>query len=857
MIDTGTGTPRVKVSNRVHKLDEGGSATYTVRLDTRPAGQVTVALASGDADAVSVSPPGLTFETGNWRDAQTVTVRGVADTDLDDETVSITHAVAGYGRVTAALPARVEVTDTGTGAGGVTMTPASLTVEENSRATWTVRLNDRPGGRVTVTLVIANPSVVVSPRTLYFDATNWKTAQSVIASSGGEDDDIRDVTMELRVLMADKVVNRFPVTLVDTGRWYPAVAVSPLKLAVDEGGSATYRVRLDRRPSGTVKVTATSGAGDTATVAPGTLTFVAANWRTQQTVTVRGLADTDLDDDTVTITHGVSGYSGVTSVAPVKVTVTDTGTGTDGVVVAPLSLTIGEEGSASYGVRLDTRPGGKVTVTPASGDPGAATVMPVTLTFAAANWKTEQTVTVSGVADTDADDEDLQVTHQVSGYRGVTTADPVTVEVTDPHARNAELSGLTLSAGTLAPTLAAGRIIYRAVVDHAVSAVTVTPTSTNPRATILVNSARVASGSPSDPMSLRAGERTWIPVEVRARLAQRTIFLGVHRKGSAELSGLELTRYAASFPNFPAALTPSFAAGTTSYTAKLEESVVGVKVKATPADAAATVAVNGESGTERDIWLGHGITGLTVAVTAVDRLTKKTYTVSIPKLPASSNAELSGLEISAGTLSPAFRGDRTAYGVDVAYRDTVTLTPTAAHRYAAIRVDGTRVASGAASTSLGVRGGKSREVPVAVTAEDGTVKSYRVTVARAKASNNAALDGLKISAGALSPSFTSTTTYYTVAVAYPAARTTVTPTAAHAGAAITVDGSPVASGTASATIDLPAGGSRTLTVGVTAETGATKTYRVKVTRALPVLLGLELYARRVPRPCSAAPSETI
>ncbi len=53
----------------------------------------------------------------------------------------------------------------------------------------------------------------------------------------------------------------------------------------------------------------------------------------------------------------------------------------------------------TYTVTLNTVPTGDVTIAVESGDTGAVTVSPATLTFTAANWSTGQTVTITVVED--------------------------------------------------------------------------------------------------------------------------------------------------------------------------------------------------------------------------------------------------------------------------------------------------------------------------------------------------------------------------------------------------------------------------------------------------------------------------
>jgi gliding motility-associated-like protein len=71
---------------------------------------------------------------------------------------------------------------------------------------------------------------------------------------------------------------------------------------------------------------------------------------------------------------------------------------------------------------------------------------------------------------------------------------------------DANLSGLSLSAGTLSPSFSAGTIIYTASVANANSTITVTPTKNNANASIKVNNVAVNSGSASGNISLNVGD---------------------------------------------------------------------------------------------------------------------------------------------------------------------------------------------------------------------------------------------------------------------------------------------------------------------------------------------------------------
>ncbi|WP_375560533.1 T9SS type A sorting domain-containing protein [Bernardetia sp. OM2101] len=75
--------------------EDGTTATFTVKLASAPTADVTVTVASGDATEGTVAPATLTFTSANFADAQTVTVTGVDDTEVDGNktyTVSLTAA---------------------------------------------------------------------------------------------------------------------------------------------------------------------------------------------------------------------------------------------------------------------------------------------------------------------------------------------------------------------------------------------------------------------------------------------------------------------------------------------------------------------------------------------------------------------------------------------------------------------------------------------------------------------------------------------------------------------------------------------------------------------------------------------
>jgi hypothetical protein len=400
---------------------------------------------------------------------------------------------------------------------------------------------------------------------------------------------------------------------------------------------------------------------------------------------------------------------------------------------------------------------------------------------------------------------------------------------------DATLMSLATSQGTLSPGFAPGVISYTASVANGVTSMTVTPTRNDSNASIKVNGVAVTSGSASGSLALNVGANTITVLVTAQDGSTKTYTITVTRAAAAQSSNNNLSALAVS----AGTLSPTFAQATTSYTATVANSVSSIKVTPTRAEANATIKVNGTtvaSGTASgNIALSVGANTITVIVTAQDSTTK-TYTIVVTRAAAaqSSNNNLSALRLSQGTLSPTFAQATTSYTATVANSvASIKVTPTRADATASITVNGTAVTSGTASGDIALSVG-ANTITVVVTAQNAATKTYTITVTRAQAqqgqSSDNNLSALSLSAGTLSPAFASGTSAYTAAVANSVSSVKVTATKAESHATISVNGTTVASGTASSDIAL-AVGANTITVVVTAEDASTKSYTIVVTRA--------------------------
>lgn len=284
-------------------------------------------------------------------------------------------------------------------------------------------------------------------------------------------------------------------------------------------------------------------------------------------------------------------------------------------------------------------------------------------------------------------------------------------------------------------------------------------------------------------------------------------------------------------------LSPAFTSGTSAYTTTVPNLPAIITLTPTLNDPLATVTVNGTTvasgSASSPISLVTGSNTITVVVTAQDGTTHSTYTITVTR-PLSSDANLSALALSTGTLSPAFAVATTTYNASVSNATaSVTITPTAESTViTSIKVNGTTVASGSTSTAIALAVGANTILTV-VTAQDATTQTYTVNVYRTKSTTdvgNADLTSLTIAKGTLTPAFNSGITTYTDAVPNETSSITVTPINANSSSVTKVNGTVTASGNPCGCVPLLVG-SNTITTSVTSPNGTVKNYVTTVTRA--------------------------
>jgi hypothetical protein len=285
------------------------------------------------------------------------------------------------------------------------------------------------------------------------------------------------------------------------------------------------------------------------------------------------------------------------------------------------------------------------------------------------------------------------LTVHVAAADGLTTRTyTVTVTRSSAAQSDASLAALTTSGGPLSPAFAAGTTAYSLWAANPTTSLTVTPTATQPGATILVNGVSVTSGTASSALPLAVGDNTIVvaitsPDGFVTRAHTLTATRATVAQSDAALSAL--------VPSV-GALVPAFAAGTTSYAFNVPHATTSLTLTPTLSSALSAITINGvpvaNNTASGALPLAVGTNTLTVHVAAADGLTTRTYTVTAGRYSAAEEDTSLAVFATDRAGVTALGGDaydqRLPYAIDTA---AILATPTAPG--ASVTINGSAPAS--------------------------------------------------------------------------------------------------------------------------------------------------------------------
>ena len=249
--------------------------------------------------------------------------------------------------------------------------------------------------------------------------------------------------------------------------------------------------------------------------------------------------------------------------------------------------------------------------------------------------------------------------------------------------------------------------------------------------------------------------------------------------------------------------------GGTSYSIDVGENVTSVNVSATAEDSKSSISGIGTHN------LNYGSNTINVVVTA-ENGNQKAYVIRVNRKDnRSSNNNLASLSVNDGKLNPGFGKNTTKYTMEVPYSTSkLKLSATAEDAKAKVSISNPDLVAEEVT-----------DVKITVTAENGGIKTYIISVKRGKdpnkkLSNNNYLSNMSVSIGMLSPAFNKDKLNYAVYLPYEVSE-------------INIDS--LVEDTKYATIEKE--GNSYLSVGnnlfkytVTAEDGSKRTYTITVVR---------------------------
>ena len=447
--------------------EAGGTATFPVALLSQPTAAVTVAVSSRDPDEGTVEPSSLTFMTGDWSTAQTVTVTGAQDT-VDDGTVTWqvrldpSSGDTDYDGLDAEDVDVTTTDDDGPPGVALALNPTSIAESGASNvATVTARLSHPSGAATTVTVTAVSGAFTVgsgAAGVVVIAAGDTTSTDTATVTAVDDDTDAPDRTATVTATVTNAraaadsetmAVTGAALTLTDDDAAPGAtLSLDPASIA-EPGGVSTVSATLSHPSSqpSTVTVTAVSGAYTVGTDA--TIVIAAgATTAASDTATI-----TAVDDD---LHHGSAGRSATVTAALTN------GQGAGAVTGASLTITDDETLpllSLVLSSNSISENGGVATITASlaglSGKSSAATTVTVaaaavassgavagdftqtatTLTIAAGSLTSMGLVTVTGVDnDVDAANKLVRISGTTTGGNGIENPGLTVLTLTDDEA---------------------------------------------------------------------------------------------------------------------------------------------------------------------------------------------------------------------------------------------------------------------------------------------------------------------------------------------------------------------------------------------------------------------------------------
>ncbi|MEP0940017.1 MAG: gliding motility-associated C-terminal domain-containing protein [Cyclobacteriaceae bacterium] len=456
------------LSTTTGNTDETGTtAQFNVVLGEQPESSVVLSVISDDTDEGTVDKSSLTFNNANWDDAQTVTITGVDDADIDgditfdviisvvdassddtfdalpDQAVSITNAdddvfsnsenliinpsaevdptTYGWTWVSGGWGSGAEIAPqhgdfhfyAGSGAGtfeiyqDIDVSHLAIPIDAGevdfSFSGYMGNYQGLDEARIIVEYRDASSNVLSSYNTGFQLIQAW----TLYCDKTTALVNTRSIRVRLQSRRNAGVDNDGYIDnlVLQAVTQTPGFDICPSVVYAEEGGTTSFDFALSSPPSSNVTIDITSLDPGAATANVSSISFDNSNWDTPQAIIISGVQDADSDNENVEFTLIVNDAVSDNSFDGISQKVLAVIDDDEvGYTVSAISGNIQEAGtSATFSVVLNNQPTSDVVFDISSSDTNEGTVDQASLTFTNSNWSVPQTVSVTGVDDDEVD----------------------------------------------------------------------------------------------------------------------------------------------------------------------------------------------------------------------------------------------------------------------------------------------------------------------------------------------------------------------------------------------------------------------------------------------------------------------
>ncbi|MBU3915696.1 hypothetical protein KKA14_09200, partial [bacterium] len=395
--------------------EDGGRAFFKIRLNSQPTHAVTIPIKSSDISEGKVQSEKIHFTKENWDQFQVVSVTGQNDFVVDGDItyhVLLTTMISDDLRYNGLTPGKITVVNLDNDTAAIITTDIKgNTTENNGNVDFAVGLTSEPTAQVLIQVTSTDTSEgTVDPSTLLFTAENWKKRQTVRIF--GVNDPVDDENQPYEIVLSplgskDSVYAALrPVGLnvINEDDDTADILIRMITARTAESGEeGKFAIKLNTKPTAEVKLRLESDNPAEGRLLLKDFTFSPEDWYQEKTVTVIGQNDNlaDGDKEYLIIIHpAISQDPKYDKLDPRDVKLTNLDDENVGVAFGPISgPTTEKNGSASFTVRLNSKPSADVVFDFTSSDEKEGVVDTPKLVFHADNWDSFQTVSVTGQPD--------------------------------------------------------------------------------------------------------------------------------------------------------------------------------------------------------------------------------------------------------------------------------------------------------------------------------------------------------------------------------------------------------------------------------------------------------------------------